>query len=322
MNDQSDIADLLKLQIARKQSVTDDLCLFDLVSPDGVDLPPFTAGAHLAIRTPAGGMRHFSLSNDPIKRDAYQLGIKAERTGRGGSASMVDQTSEGDFLEVSAPKNDFPLVPGPEYLFVAGGIGITPIISMVRQVIRENTTPFRLFYCTRSAETTPFLSELSAPELEDRVVIHHDDGDSDKAFDFWDVFETPSQAQVYCCGPAALMEEIRGVSGHWPQSAIHFEEFHSGIEAVKEDDRAFRVRNASTGETIEVPANRTILEALRDAGVQLRSSCESGTCGTCKTRLVAGDPDHRDLVLMAEEKSDHIMLCVSRAKSEELVLDW
>jgi len=322
MNEIAADEDLLPVRVAGKRAVTPDLCLFELVSEDGGELPEFDAGAHIAVRTPGGGMRQFSLCNDPAERDRYELGIKAERDGRGGSAGMVDTVEEGDRLLIEPPANDFPLAPAKKYLFIAGGIGITPILSMIRRIVREGEASFRLVYCTRSRQDTPFLDVLAEPGIAEFVTLHHDGGDPERVFDFWDLFETPDSSEVYCCGPTPMMEEIRGVSGHWPQSAIHFEEFHSGVEAVREDDRAFVVVHAGSGERYEVGAGQTILEALREQGVNLRSSCESGTCGTCRTKLVSGTPDHRDLVLMDEEKSDYVMVCVSRASSDELVLDW
>jgi phthalate 4,5-dioxygenase reductase component len=313
--------DLHPVLIRAKRMLTPDICRFELVAPDGGALPPFTAGAHLAVRTPTGAMRTYSLSNDPAETDRYVLGVKAERSGRGGSVSLIEGTAEGDTIEVSQPVNDFPLVPAPEYVLVAGGIGITPIMAMARQLARTGA-PFRLVYCTRSPAHTAFAEELAAPEFADKVTIHHDGGDPDAMFDFWALFEKPGKAHVYCCGPAALMEEIRAVTGHWPQPAIHFEDFGADVRAIRDDDRAFTVRHARTGETVEIPADATILDTLREHGHRVASSCESGTCGSCRTPLVAGEADHRDLVLSDEEKATNIMVCVSRARSGDLVLDW
>ncbi|SMF75527.1 phthalate 4,5-dioxygenase, reductase subunit [Tistlia consotensis] len=322
MAEETTVAELRPLLVRSKRQLTPDIWQFELVDPDGGELPPFEAGCHVTVETPSGARRTYSLSNDPEERDRYVLGVKQERSGRGGSTSLIEGVQEGDSVPVSLPINRFPLVEAPEYLFVAGGIGITPILSMVRKVAREGEARFRLIYCTRSPELTAFREELQAPELKGRVVIHHDEGDPDRVYDFWVVFEKPGRAQVYCCGPKPLMEEVRGMTGHWPPGAIHFEDFAGDVPAVKPDDRAFTVRNARTGETVEIPADRTILETLRAAGHRLPSSCESGTCGSCRTKLVAGEPDHRDMVLTDEEQAGHIMICVSRARSDELVLEW
>jgi phthalate 4,5-dioxygenase reductase subunit len=315
-------ATLRPLLIREKRQLTPEIWRFELVDPDGGALPPFASGAHVTVETPSGALRTYSLSNDPAETDRYVLGVKHERGGRGGSASLIERVREGDLIPVSTPINRFPLVAAPAYLFIAGGIGITPILSMLRQVAREGGAGFRLIYCTRSADLTAFRDELAAPEFAGKVTLHHDDGDPEKAFDFWPLVETPGKAHVYCCGPRPLMDEIRAMTGHWPESAIHFEDFASKIQAHKPDDRPFTVRNARTGEIVAVPADATILEALRATGSRLPSSCESGTCGSCKTRLLDGDVEHRDLVLTDEERRRHILICVSRAREGELVLEW
>ncbi|MEX2628359.1 MAG: PDR/VanB family oxidoreductase [Tistlia sp.] len=313
---------LRPLLVRSKRQLTPDIWRFELVDPEGGELPPFEAGAHVTVETPSGARRTYSLSNDPAERDRYVLGVKQERAGRGGSTSLIEQVGEGDRVPVSAPINRFPLQPAGEYLFVAGGIGITPILAMLRQVAREGEAKFKLVYCTRSPELTAFREELQDPAFAGKVRLHHDDGDPDKVFDFWELFEKPGKAHVYCCGPRPLMEEVRAVTGHWPEAAIHFEDFASDVEAIRPDDRSFAVRNARTGERVEIPADATILETLRARGHRLPSSCESGTCGSCKTRLVEGEAEHRDLVLSEAERADHLMICVSRAKSDELVLEW
>lgn len=312
-------AGLRPLRVAAKRMLTPEICLFELVDPAGGALPSFTAGAHVTVATPTGARRTYSLANDPAETHRYQLGVKAERAGRGGSASLVDGVGRGDLLPVSEPVNDFPLKPAPSYLLIAGGIGITPIMAMARQLAGSGAE-WRLIYCTRSPELTAFRDDLAA--FGDRVTLHHDGGDPARIFDFWPLFEKPGKGHVYCCGPRMLMDEVRDMTGHWPSAAIHFEDFASDVEAVRPDDTAFTVRRAATGETVAIPADRTILETLRGHGHTLVSSCESGTCGTCKTRLVDGEPDHRDRVLMQDERDDHIMICVSRARSGTLVLDW
>jgi phthalate 4,5-dioxygenase reductase component len=243
-----------------------------------------------------------------------------EPGGRGGSVSMVDEVKEGDEVLVTAPRNDFPLMPSPAgYTFIAGGIGITPILSMMRHLKSSAGPKFKLYYCTRSKEKTAFYQHLSAPAFRGQVVMHHDGGDLDKALDLWPVLENP-RGHVYCCGPRGLMDSVRDMTGHWNASAVHFEAF-SDAEAHKPNDRPFRVKLARSGAIVEVPAEKTILETIRAAGHEAPSSCESGTCGTCKTKLLGGEADHRDLVLTDTERNDHIMICVSRAKSDEITID-
>ncbi len=321
MSDSSPGGALQPLTIKRKQPLAEGIWRFELVARDNQPLPAFTAGSHIAVRTPSGAKRHYSLSNDPAETDRYELGVKVEPQGRGGSTSLVEDTREGGELMVSAPMNTFALEPAPGYILIAGGIGITPILSMARQLRRE-AAAFQLVYCARNAEVTAFGDELSEPDFAAHVTVHHDDGDPGRMYDFWDLFERPGKAHVYCCGPRPLMEEILGVSGHWPHGAIHFEDFATDVNPVRPDDRCFTVRRHSTGQCFPVPSDHTILETLRAAGEMLPSSCESGTCGTCRTRVVEGAVDHRDRVLSDEQRRHDIMICVSRALGDELVLDW
>jgi phthalate 4,5-dioxygenase reductase component len=312
--------EMMQLHIAAKREMATGIFGFDLTAQDGSDLPPFTAGAHVCVRTPAGLPRKYSLCGDPAERDRYSIAVKREPRGRGGSASMADETRVGGDLWVSLPRNDFSLVNSPaDYVFIAGGIGITPIMSMIRH-LKGAGGRFKLYYCTRSPQHTAFLDELSRPEFRSQVTVHHDAGEADKAFDLWPALERPAGRHLYCCGPRGMMEAVRDMTGHWPASAIHFEAF-SEPEKQARDERPFRVKLARSGAAIDVPVGSTILEALRAAGYAVSSSCESGTCGTCKTRLLGGQADHRDLVLSEHERDDHIIICVSRAISDELVID-
>lgn len=310
----------MRLRIDAKRQLAIDIAGLEFTAPDGGHLPPFTAGAHIAVRTPNGLTRKYSLCNDPAERHRYVIAVKREPNGRGGSASIIDHTAVGDAIAVSGPHNDFELVKSPAgHVFIAGGIGITPIMSMIRH-LKGTGARFRLYYCTRNLDRTAFREELGAPDLHGHVVIHHDDGDVGKGLDLWPVLERPSGAHIYCCGPRPMMDAVRDMTGHWPSASVHFEAFSEATNAAP-DDRPFRVRLARSGCTVEVPVGTTILEALRGAGHEVASSCESGTCGTCKTRLLDGEPDHRDLVLAEYERGDHIMVCVSRACSAELVID-
>lgn len=309
------------LRVASATHAADGIRSFELVHPDGQPLPPFTAGAHIKVRAPNGLVRKYSLCNNPNDLRHYVIAVKREAGGRGGSISLVDDTRENDLLFTSLPENAFPLVTtDSSYLFIAGGIGITPVLSMIRSFTEEPPAPWILYYLTRAPACTAFLAEFSRSDLKEHVTIHHDFGDPEQSFDLWPVLERPTGAHIYCCGPQALMNGVRDMTGHWPSSNIHFESFNEGGD-VRPTDRPFAVRLARSGRTISVPVGGTILRALRDAGCQVPFSCESGTCGTCRTGLLAGDADHRDMVLMPEEMASQIMICVSRSKAGELVLD-
>ncbi|WP_018906997.1 PDR/VanB family oxidoreductase [Variovorax paradoxus] len=311
----------MRLRIARICEAAEGIRSFELVQADGTPLPPFTPGSHIKVQTPGGAVRKYSLCNDPAERQRYVITVKRDAHGQGGSISMHDQARDGDVLAASPPENAFPMVDNARsYLFIAGGIGITPILSMIRSFGELPPAPWKLHYLTRSPETTAFLEELSVPELRRSVHIHHDHGDLSKSFDLWPTLEKPNSAHIYCCGPRPLMESVRDMTGHWSPGNVHFESFNEG-GGVKPDDRPFQVRLARSQVRLEVPVGKSILSVLREHGCSAPSSCESGTCGTCRTGLLEGEADHRDMVLMPEEMSRQIMICVSRAKSPELVLD-
>lgn len=309
----------MPLRVAAITDVADGIRSFELVQPDGTELPPFTPGSHVKVQTPSGALRKYSLCNDPAERKRYVITVKLEDGGQGGSASMHRDLKVGDTLPTSLPDNAFPLVEkARSYVFIAGGIGITPILSMIRSFGKLPPAPWKLYYLTRSPEATAFRDELKA--FGRNVVIHHGAGEPDGQYDLWPALEKPSSAHVYCCGPKGLMESVRDMTGHWSPANVHFESFNEG-GGVMPDDKPFAVKLAKSGAEFVVPVGKSILAALREHGCHAVSSCESGTCGTCRTALLEGEADHRDMVLMPEEMGSQIMICVSRARSERLVID-
>jgi phthalate 4,5-dioxygenase reductase subunit len=295
-------AGTLSVVVSDASRAADDIFLFDLRHKHGADLPEFTAGSHISLRVPNGLERKYSLCNDPAERDRYVIAVKREADGRGGSVSLVDGAQAGDELLISTPRNDFGLLKSPAgYLFIAGGIGIT------------------LYYCARTPGTTAFGDVLGGPQFRGLVTIHHDGGDPARALDLWPLLERP-KGHLYCCGPRSMMQAVRDMTGHWSPSSVHFEAFAEPPKRSPQD-QPFRVRLMRSGDVIDVPVGVTILEALRGRGHTVPSSCESGTCGTCRTKLLGGEADHRDLVLTESEQTDNIMLCVSRARSAELRID-
>ena len=312
--------DYQNLRIAKKQALTPDVVMFDLVHPEGAPLPVFTPGAHITVKTPKGLHRSYSLCGEPLDTQRWLIAVKRETTGRGGSLSMFDLL-EGEVLPTKPWLNQFELNENAKsYLFVAGGIGITPILSMMRHLMSQGKSNFHLFYCTRDELNTPFMDLLSTPEWSAMVTIHHDHGDPSQSLDLWPIFESPNGADVYCCGPKGLMESVQDMTGHWPSECIHFESFGASDQQLALNTPFELVLNAS-GQQFHVPEHSSILDVLRAEGYSIKSSCESGTCGSCKTRFISGEVEHRDFVLLEEEKADHIMVCVSRAKSPTLVLD-
>ncbi len=318
----TDPIELQTLRIRRKAQIARDIHLIELEHPDGQPLAPFSAGAHVPIQVPNGAMRQYSLCSDPASLDHYAIAVKREATGRGGSISLIDGVAEGDTLQVGPPANLFGLSDkARSFILVAGGIGITPMMAMLHALQAEGLRAFKLYYLTRDEESTAFAQELRSSEWAPRVVIHHDQGDPANAFDLWRIFEKPvSGAHVYCCGPQGLMDAVKDMCGHWPDSAIHFESFGADTRAHA-DDRPFEIELAHSGRRLTVGVGQTMLQVLHDAQVQVPSSCESGSCGSCKVGLIEGEADHRDLVLLPEERASKVMVCVSRARGDRLVLD-
>lgn len=308
------LPDALRLVVSAREELTRDVVLLVLAAPDGSALPGYGAGAHVTVTTPSGARRSYSLAEagGPAPR-RYVIGVRRDDAGRGGSASLHDDVRVGDALEVQPPRNHFPLLPAQRYLLVAGGIGITPVRAMAQE-LRARDAEVEVLHLTRSAEVTPFLAELAGHGTR----VHHSaDGGR---LDLWPWLAEPDDdARVYCCGPAALVEEVRALTVHWRPSRVHVEEF-SGVEGTGVGAAPFTAVWQPTGARVEVPAEQTLLTALRRAGLPVTGDCEAGTCGTCRLRLVAGRAHHRDVVLDAHEREGAVMPCVSRAETDELVL--
>jgi phthalate 4,5-dioxygenase reductase subunit len=237
----------LRLKIAEKEKIARDIWRFELTHPEGAPLPPFEAGSNLTLVAPNGMRRSYSLCNDSQERNRYVIAVKRDSNGRGGSMSLVDDTSAGDSIEASLPRNEFPLDErAKSFILVAGGIGITPMLSMARQLKAEGLRDFKLYYLARDPEGTAFLDELSSDEWRSLVKIHHSFGDPAKAFDFWALFERPKAAHVYCCGPQSLMDTVQDMTGHWPSGTVHFESFGAGNANTKENT-PFTVQLKRTG---------------------------------------------------------------------------
>ena len=307
------------LRLAAKRRLTDAIYEFEFRAPDGSALPPFDAGAHLNVEGPSGIRRSYSLTNDPAETDRYVIAVSRDEAGRGGSMDLVDHAEPGTDLLITWPRNSFELVEAERYLFIAGGIGITPIRSMTKVVSRRPGTSSTLLYLGREASQMAYLEDL-LPTAAHGVSIHASAEHGGRA-DLWDLLSVPDDGlHVYCCGPAPLMEQVRLLTVHWRSRNIHLEDF-SGVDTGAPAATPFTARWHPTGELIEVPADRTLLRSLQDAGVELPSSCESGTCGSCRLSLLSGEPEHRDLYLDHSERAGSIMPCVSRAAFGPLVLD-
>jgi len=294
---------------------------YELVDPRGRDLPRFAAGAHIELRS-GGFLRRYSLWNDPAERRRYCIAVLRAAASRGGSRHLHDNVRVGDIVEVSPPRNNFPLDPaGERHLLIAGGIGIAPIMSMIAE-LRRRRAEFEVYYCTRSPQKTAFRRELASLAAEGRLRFHHDGGDPARGLDIAAILgKAPPGTHLYYCGPAPLMAAATEAARDWPAGTVHCEYFTGVPEPAAVEDRPFRVRLARSGGDYEIGAGETIAEALRRHGVAVRTSCELGYCGTCLTPYLAGEPDHRDQVLEANGRRRYLLICCSRAKSPVLVLD-
>lgn len=299
-----------------------DVLSLELVDPQGRELPAFEPGAHLEIQLPNGLIRHYSLCNDYRERNRYQIGIGLALESRGGSRFLHGGLKLGERLRIGAPRNNFPLVAdGEHYSFIAGGIGITPVLAMIRWCVATGK-PWTLHYLARSRLRAAFHEELM--ELgKERVTGHFLDEQDGLPLDIEaTVGAMPANSHIYCCGPAPLMERVQAAASDRPPSQVHFEWF-SGKAQDNTDNQSFKVILRSTGEELQVPPERSILEVLEEHGHCVPFSCREGLCSSCETAVLSGIPEHRDFVLSDAAKAEgkSMLICVSRAKSEVLELD-
>jgi phthalate 4,5-dioxygenase reductase subunit len=311
---------MMKARVTSVREVAADIVEFRLVAANGQPLAPFTPGAHVHVAVPSGGTRQYSLCNDPAEADAYVLAVKREPEGQGGSVSLVEKIRAGDEIDISEPRNDFELrTDVSRVILIAGGIGITPILCMAR-VLNRRGEDFHLYYLTRSPELTAFRDEILASPFADRVTFHHDYGDPTRSLDLGAILADPGDAVVYCCGPSGLLRAVREQTAHWPKGSVRFEDFGTSAPSTEPNSESFTVTLADGRGSYLVPPDKTILQVLQEAGLDMPSSCEAGTCGTCRMRLLSGEADHRDLVLFDDEMDGNIIICCSRAKSAEIVI--
>jgi phthalate 4,5-dioxygenase reductase subunit len=301
------------LVVTARRMLTATVCEFELRHADGRLVEPVEAGAHINVETPSGETRSYSLTGDIADRSRHVIAVSRDENGRGASRSLVDGVRANDVLRVSAPHNSFALEQAPAYLFIAAGIGITPIHAMLIELRRRGVTDAQLIYLSRSADDTPYLDELAA----ESVTLHH--RRIHGAIDWWSLLEKPGERHLYVCGPELLQNEIRALTMHWRPSRVHMENF-AGVSAFGEISLPFEVEWQPTGASVPVSATQTMLAALEDAGIDVDSSCGSGTCGTCRLRLVQGEAVHRDAVLSSDEREHVVMPCVSRAAGDRLVV--
>lgn len=318
-------ASTLSVRVLRKELAALDICTFEMVDVNGGPLPAFSAGSHVDVQLPGGLTRQYSLCNDPKETHRYLIGVLRDAASRGGSSAMHDQVAVGQVLQISAPKNHFPLAhDARRSLLLAGGIGVTPILCMTERLAITGAD-FEMHYCARSRARMAFRERISASEFAHRVQFHFDDGDAQQKLDIERLLAAPQDGlHLYVCGPKGFMDAVLNAARRlgWQESRLHYE-FFSAAVASSDRDASFEVKLASSGRIIVVPGGKTVTQALSEAGIEVQTACEQGVCGTCLTRVLEGVPEHKDLYLTPEEQAanDQFTPCCSRSRTPLLVLD-
>jgi ferredoxin-NADP reductase len=310
---------VLRLRVADKQPLARDVVEVTLESM-GPPLPEWTPGAHITLVLPSGLERQYSLCGAVDDRDAWRIAVLREPDSRGGSTYVHDVLEVGDVLEVRAPRNNFPLCRADRYVFVAGGIGITPIIPMIAEA-ECSGAEWILHFGARDAASFCFEQVLREyGEQRVRLVAQ----DSDGVLDLDMILGTLIPGtHVYCCGPGGLLHAVEERASGWPEDSLHIERFAPTELGDDVADEPFIAHLKASGMSLQVSAGESILDAMARHGIDAPSSCREGTCGTCETRVLSGIPDHRDSVLTPSEQAagDYMMICVSRARGREIELD-
>jgi len=316
--------DQLTVKVLRKTQEAQDIASFELARADGGPLPAFGAGSHIDVQVPGGLTRQYSLCNDDQESHRYRIAVLRDAASRGGSQGMHEQVKEGDLLTISTPRNHFPLVRAERTLLLAGGIGVTPLLCMAQRLATLGAD-FELHYCARSAERTAFRAEIAAAPWAQRVHLHFDDGEAAQKLDAASLLAAPAAStHVYVCGPTGFIDHVVGTANAqgWDKANVHLEYFGAAPQDTS-GDGSFEVRIASSGQSVTVAKDQSVVQALLAHGIEILTSCEQGVCGTCVTRVLEGECEHRDLYFTDEEKAanDQFTPCCSRAKSAVLVLD-
>ncbi|WP_426139516.1 PDR/VanB family oxidoreductase [Pseudomonas sp. DWP3-1-2] len=315
---------MIDVVVVSRKNEAQDICSYELVSVDGSPLPAFSAGAHIDVHLPDGLIRQYSLCNHPEERHRYLIGVLKDSASRGGSQRLHEQIHNGARLRISEPRNLFPLADeARRSILFAGGIGITPILSMAEHLAHTGAD-FDLHYCARSSERAAFVQRLKDSPFSERVFLHFDE-QPHTALDAAKVLAAPEDnVHLYVCGPGGFMQHLldSARAQGWREDRLHREYFAAAPVDNSQDGR-FSVKVGSSGQVFEIPADKTVVQVLESHGIEIAVSCEQGICGTCLTRVLEGVPEHRDLFLTEDEQAlnDQFTPCCSRSKTPLLVLD-
>jgi ferredoxin-NADP reductase len=311
--------DVAMLRVTAKTRVAAGVVTVQLAAPDGGRLPDWTPGAHVDLTFGNGLTRQYSLCGDRWDAGTYRVGVLLEPAGRGGSSYVHEQLEPGHLVGIGGPRNHFPLVPADAYLFIAGGIGITPLLPMIAQA-QLLGADWRLLYGGRQRSSMAFLDELAGYGERVQVAPQDEVG----LLDLPTFLGRPrAGVRVYCCGPAPLLAAAEATCADWPPHSLRTERFVAAEQGVPALSTPFEVELRRSGRRVTVTPDVSVLEAVAGAGVDVLSSCRQGTCGTCETAVLDGRPDHRDSLLDDDERAagDCMYICVSRSCTERLVLD-
>lgn len=320
------IRDAQRLVIRDRRTEATDIVSVELARPDGGELPAFTAGSHIDVECGPDMVRQYSLYNPPAERDRYRIAVLREPRGRGGSARVHSGFEVGRSVAVSVPRNGFALDPMTRHaLLLAGGIGITPLLSMAEHLSASGGA-FELHYCCRTRDRAAFLNRLGAPDLAPHVRLHFDSGPADQLLDVSRVLgNSPPGTHVYVCGPAGFMDAmIQSARAFLDERAIHREYFAAPANMGSTgSERSFEIVLARSRARYVIPRDKSIATVLLENGLDVQLSCEQGICGTCLTKVLRGIPDHRDTYLSEGEHRENreMAICCSRALSDVLELD-
>lgn len=300
----------IEVRVASKTMEAEAIFSYELVRLDGAPLPQFEAGAHIDVHLAGSLVRQYSLCNAPGETHRYLIAVLRDAESRGGSQAMHEHIETGAVLQISEPKNHFPLVAAGRTLLLAGGIGVTPILAMAEAL---------------AARGAAFKRRIGAAGFGGHVHFHHDSGHTGQKFDLGALLAASERdTHLYVCGPQGFIDHVlaSAKAQGWPPVQLHVEYF-SGAAVDTSTDRAFSVKLASSGRVLAVPADKTVIRVLAEQGVAIPYSCEEGVCGTCLTRVVDGTPDHRDMYLTDEERAanDQFTPCCSRSRTPMLTLD-
>ena len=308
----------LRVEAMRREA--EGVLSVELRDPHGAELQPFSAGSHIDLILPNGMTRSYSLLNDPAERHRYVVAVGLDANSRGGSRFVHDRLRVGAAVKVAGPRNNFPLNENAQsHVLIAGGIGITPMLAMMRRLAAADQS-FHLYYGVREAARAAFVEDIVALK---GGFTQHIDAERGCPMDLVEIIASHPDADFYCCGPGPMLAAFEEATEALPEDRVHLEYFAPKAQDDSASNNAFDVECRTSGIEVHVTEDRTIAEALAEAGVAVELSCQEGICGTCETPVLGGEPDHRDSVLSKAERAANktMMVCVSRCRGDRLVLD-